>query len=192
MCLLWRRGRRAEEKRRTEQTPRGVTKILLFVAVPQWGPGYLFQISCTCRHFSQAFFRAGPAGEYKVVFTYLPLRSQCLPKAACYNVCYHGNILVRAGNLKKNKRVAQDFPPSLLTQFLDKKVEPSRFCTGFSAVYIGSFERLLTDRKPIFFNQAGTFSAARTSRRHRKLSLNTFVLRLIWRVHLEPDKEAGL
>lgn len=100
-----------EENRLTEQTPRGVTKILVFVGAPQWGPGYLFQISCTCRHFSQAFFRAGPAREYKVVFTYLPLRSQCLPKAACYNVCYHGNILVRAGNLKKNKRVAPDPPP---------------------------------------------------------------------------------
>lgn len=104
---------RGKEKTSRRANPRGVTKILLFVGAPQWGPGYLFQISCTCRHFSQAFFRAGPAGEYKVVFTYLPLRSQCLPKAACYNVRYHGNILVRAGNLKKNKRVAQDFfPPS--------------------------------------------------------------------------------
>lgn len=106
------------EKTSRRANPRGVTKILLFVGAPQWGPGYLFQISCTCRHFSQAFFRAGPAGEYKVVFTYLPLRSQCLPKAACYNVRYHGNILVRAGNLKKNKRVAQDFfSPPLVTQF---------------------------------------------------------------------------
>lgn len=93
--------------------PRGVTKILVFVGVPQWGPGYLFQISCTCRHFSQAFFWAGPAGEYKVVFTYLPLRSQCLPKAACYNVCYHGNILVRAGNLKKEQASCSGFPPFL-------------------------------------------------------------------------------
>lgn len=102
-----------------QANPRGVTKILLFVGAPQWGPGYLFQISCTCRHFSQAFFRAGPAGEYKVVFTYLPLRSQCLPKAACYNVGYHGNILVRAGNFKKNKRVAQDFFPSRDSVFLN-------------------------------------------------------------------------
>lgn len=120
MCLLWRERREeeGERKRLAEQTPHGVTKILVFVGAPQWGPGYLFQISCTCRHFSQAFFRAGPAGEYKVVFTYLPLRSQCLPKAACYNVRYHGNILVRAGNLKRNKRVAQDFfPPPLVTQF---------------------------------------------------------------------------
>lgn len=98
--------------------PRGVTKILFFVRSPQWGPGYLFQISCTCRHFSQAFFRPGPAREYKVVFTYLPLRSQCLPKAACYNVRYHGNILLCTGNLKKNKRVAEDFFPLVTDVFL--------------------------------------------------------------------------
>lgn len=104
---------RRVEKTSRRANPRGVTKILLFVGAPQWGPGYLFQISCTCRHFSQAFLRAGPAEEYKVVFTYLPLRSQCLPKAACYNVRCHGNILVRAGNLKKEQEGCSGFFPLL-------------------------------------------------------------------------------
>lgn len=164
MCLLWRGGRRAEENCLTEQTPRGVTKILVFVGVPQWGPGYLFQISCTCRHFSQAFFWAGPAREYKVVFTHLPLRSQCLSKAACYNVCYHGNILVRAGNLKKNKRVAQDPPPPSPDSVFRQKAELNRFCTRFSAVSIDSFDGLHSSTvNPIFFYQSETFSVVRTS-----------------------------
>lgn len=68
-----------KKKKKQQKNLRGVTKILVFVGSPQWAPGYLFQISCTCRHFSQAFFRPRPAGEYKVVFTYLPLRSPMSP-----------------------------------------------------------------------------------------------------------------
>lgn len=57
------------------------------------------------------------AEEYKVVFTYLPLRSQCLPKAAGYNVRNHSNILAWAENLKKDKR---GFPSSHDSVFLNE------------------------------------------------------------------------
>lgn len=99
-----------------------VTKIHVFVRAAQWRPGYLFQISCACRHFSQAFFWARPAEEYKVVFTYLPLRSQCLPKAACDNVRFHGNILAEAGNFKEQATCSGFLSSFPVTQFFTNEV----------------------------------------------------------------------